>query len=499
VRKKKNIVLEKLLIEDYAAEGKALARKDGKVIFIEGAVPGDVVDVRLGRSKKDWAEGHTLHFHEYSKERVTPFCQHFGVCGGCQWQMLPYEKQLQFKHRQVEEVLKRIGKIQLPPFLPIAGAGETRFYRNKLEYTFSTLEFTAAKPPVRPRMLKGGVYEHIAPGEANGVTYLSEPPQTPVSEKNGGALGFHAKGFFDKVVHIEKCWLQPEPTNEIRNAIREYASSKGLSFYDIRAHEGFLRTMQVRICTTGEVMINIVVGEDSKKKLVPLLRFLEETFPQITTLLYTINLKRNDSLFDLEPQVYKGKGYVVEALEDFQFKIGPKSFFQTNSRQGEKLYQITRDFAELDGTQTLYDLYCGTGSIGIFCSRGAKKVIGVEMIDAAVADARENAILNGISHGEFFSGDVIDICNDDFFAQHGRPDVLITDPPRAGMHEKLINKILDIKAPTVVYVSCNPATQARDLALLDGAYAVTKVQPVDMFPHTHHIENVVQLKLRKGN
>jgi 23S rRNA (uracil1939-C5)-methyltransferase len=246
-------------------------------------------------------------------------------------------------------------------------------------------------------------------------------------------------------------------------------------------------------------MINIVVGEDSKKKLMPLLRFLEEAFPQITTLLYTINLKRNDSLFDLEPQVYKGKGYVVEALEDFQFKIGPKSFFQTNSRQGEKLYQITRDFAELDGTQTLYDLYCGTGSIGIFCSRGAKKVIGVEMIEAAVADARENAILNGISHGEFFSGDVIDICNDDFFAQHGRPDVLITDPPRAGMHEKLINKILEIGAPTVVYVSCNPATQARDLALLDAAYAVTKVQPVDMFPHTHHIENVVQLKLRKGN
>lgn len=496
MRKKKNIVLEKLLVEDYAAEGKALARQDGKVIFIDGAVPGDVVDVRLGKSKKDWAEGHPLKFHEYSKERVVPFCQHFGVCGGCQWQMLPYEKQLQFKHRQVEEVLRRIGKVALPPFLPIAGAGETRFYRNKLEYTFSTREYTEAKPQARPRMLPGGVYEHITPGAPNGLTYSSEKPALLAADAGTGALGFHAKGFFDKVVHIEKCWLQPEPTNEIRNAIREYALENGLSFYDIRAHQGFLRTIQVRICTTGEVMINIVVGEDSKKKLVPMLRFLEDRFPQITTLLYTINLKRNDSMFDLEPQVYKGNGYVVEALEDFRFKIGPTSFFQTNSRQGEKLYQITREFAELDGTQTLYDLYCGTGSIGIFCSRGAKKIIGVEVVEAAVKDARENAALNGIDHGVFFSGDVIDVCNDAFFEEHGRPDVLITDPPRAGMHEKLVLKILDMEAPTVVYVSCNPATQARDLALLDAKYAVTKVQPVDMFPHTHHIENVVQLKLR---
>lgn len=492
------------MVEDYAAEGKALARQDGKVIFIEGAVPGDVVDVRLGKAKKDWAEGHTIHFHAYSKERVEPFCQHFGVCGGCQWQMLPYEKQLQFKHRQVAEVLKRIGKIELPPLMPIAGAGETRFYRNKLEYTFSTKEFTPGKPSPSPALPGGeGALKNSAnnaiPNSAETGQFSPSTGGGREEAGRGGALGFHAKGFFDKVVHIEKCWLQPEPTNEIRNAIREYASSKGLSFYDIRAHTGFLRTMQVRICTTGEVMVNIVVGEDNPKKLLPLLRFLEETFPQITTLLYTINLKWNDSLFDLEPQVHKGKGYVVEALEDFQFKIGPKSFFQTASRQGEKLYQITRDFAELDGTQTLYDLYCGTGSIGIFCSRGAKKVIGVEMVEAAVADARENAILNGINHGAFFCGDVIDVCNDAFFAQHGRPDVLITDPPRAGMHEKLVRKILEIGAPTVVYVSCNPATQARDLALLDAAYAVTKVQPVDMFPHTHHIENVVQLKLRKGN
>ncbi|WP_132051740.1 23S rRNA (uracil(1939)-C(5))-methyltransferase RlmD [Pseudocnuella soli] len=498
MRKKKNIVLESLLVQDYAAEGKSLARQDGKVIFIEGAVPGDVVDVRLGKSKKDWAEGQVINIREYSNERVEPFCQHFGICGGCQWQMLPYEKQLQFKHRQVEEVLKRIGKVELPEFLPIAGAGETRFYRNKLEYTFSTKEFTASKPPPRPRLLKGGVWSQPE-GDANGVTFRDDgegDATAAPAAQNPGALGFHAKGFFDKVVHIEKCWLQPEPTNEIRNAIRQYAAEKGLTFYDIRAHVGFLRTMQVRICTTGEVMVNLVVGEDNPKKLQPLLQFLVDQFPQITSLLYTINLKWNDSLHDLEPQVFKGKGFVVEALEDFRFKIGPKSFFQTNSRQGEKLYQITRDFAELDGTQTVYDLYCGTGSIGIFCSRGAKKIIGVEVIEAAVADAKENAALNGIDHGVFFSGDVIDVCNDEFFAQHGRPDVLITDPPRAGMHEKLVHKILEIAAPTVVYVSCNPATQARDLALLDAKYRVTKVQPVDMFPHTHHIENVVQLKLR---
>lgn len=505
MRKKKNIVLENLLVQDYAAEGKSLARQDGKVIFIEGAVPGDVVDVRLGKSKKDWAEGQVIKIQEFSKERVEPFCQHFGICGGCQWQMLPYEKQLQFKHRQVEEVLKRIGKVELPEFLPIAGAGETRFYRNKLEYTFSTKEFTAQKPPAKPRLLKGGVWSQPVNTEAatlNEETLENGATQPGASAPSGdvpGVLGFHAKGFFDKVVHIEKCWLQPEPTNEIRNAIRQYAIEKGLTFYDIRAHQGFLRTMQVRICTTGEVMVNIVVGEDNPKKLQPLLQFLTDRFPQITTLLYTINLKKNDSLFDLEPQVFKGKGYVVEELEDFRFKIGPKSFFQTNSRQGEKLYQITREFAELDGTQTVYDLYCGTGSIGIFCSRGAKKIIGVEVIEAAVEDAKENAALNGIDHGVFFSGDVIDVCDDAFFAQHGRPDVLITDPPRAGMHEKLVQKILEMEAPTVVYVSCNPATQARDLALLDAKYAVTRVQPVDMFPHTHHIENVVQLKLRTNN
>ncbi|HEY1114329.1 MAG TPA: 23S rRNA (uracil(1939)-C(5))-methyltransferase RlmD, partial [Chitinophagaceae bacterium] len=377
-------------------------------------------------------------------------------------------KQVQYKQKQVYDNLTRIGKVALPGMLPIVGAAEDRFYRNKLEYTFSTKEY-----------LPHGSFD-----------------KEDRERGNRPVLGFHAKGFFDKVVDIQKCWLQSEPTNDIRNSIRQYALDNGLTFYDIREHRGLLRTMQVRLCRTGELMVNIVFGEDIEKKRKKLLDFLLEQFPQITTLLYTINLKKNDSLHDLEPQVYQGKGYVIEKLEDFAFKIGPKSFFQTNTAQGERLYQITREFAELDGSQVLYDLYCGTGSIGIFCSRGAEKIIGVEMIEAAIADAKENATINGLDKAHFFSGDVIEVCNDEFFAQHGRPDVIITDPPRAGMHEKLVRKILDMEAPTVVYVSCNPATQARDLALLDEKYSVTRVQPVDMFPHTHHIENIVQLKLK---
>jgi len=439
---------------------------DGKVIFIENVVPGDVVNIRLSKNKKDWAEGYPIQFKSFSKQRVEPFCQHFGVCGGCQWQMLPYQKQLQYKQQQVIDNLTRIGKIELPDALPIAGAGEDKFYRNKLEYTFSTKEY-----------IPNGKFD-----------------KADKEKSLRNVLGFHAKGFFDKVVNIEKCWLQPEPNNEIRNALREFAWQKKMSFYDYREHKGFLRNLQLRICTTGEVMVNVVFGQDDEEKRVEVLDFLKQQFPQITTLVYTINLKKNDSLSDLEPVSYFGKGYVIERLEDFRFKIGPKSFFQTNTKQAEKLYQITRAFAGLDGSQTLYDLYCGTGSIGIFCSKGAKKIIGVEAIAEAIQDAKENALLNNIEHAQFFTGDVIDICNDGFFSQHGKPDVIITDPPRAGMHEKLVRKILEIEAATVVYVSCNPATQARDLALLDQKYEVTKLQPVDMFPHTHHIENVVQLK-----
>jgi 23S rRNA (uracil1939-C5)-methyltransferase len=466
-RKKKNIVLEKLLVEDYAAEGKSLARVDGKVIFIENVVPGDVVDVLLLKNKKDWAEGIPIQFHSYSVDRVNPFCSHFGVCGGCQWQMLPYEKQLQYKQQQVEETLKRIGKVALPALQPILGAAETKYYRNKIEYTFGNKRF----------LLKKELSDESINGQQN-------------------VAGFHAKGFFDKVVDIETCYLQAEPTNAIRLAVKAFAQKNGWLFYDIRNHTGFLRTMQVRLCATGELMINIVVAEQDDKKIKLLMEYVAKQFLSITTLIYTINTKWNDSLYDLEPVVFHGKGYVIEQLEGFQFKIGPKSFFQTNTRQAEQLYRTARDFAELTGYETVYDLYCGTGSIGIFVSPKAKKIIGVEMIAAAVEDAKENAALNNLSAAEFFTGDVIDICNEDFVATHGRPGVIITDPPRAGMHEKLVKKILDMEAPTIVYVSCNPATQARDLNWLDEKYEVTKVQPVDMFPHTHHIENVVQLKLR---
>ena len=467
-RKKKNIVLEKIRIEDYAAEGKSLARVEGKVVFVDRVVPGDVVDIRLLKNKKDWAEGMAIRTHSLSPDRVTPFCPHFGVCGGCQWQMLPYEKQLEYKHRQVAETLKRIGKIPLPPFEPILGATETRFYRNKIEYTFGNKRF----------LLPDELHDESVSGQQD-------------------VAGFHARGLFDKVVDIKTCFLQAEPTNDIRLAVKDFAIQQKWSFYDIREHTGFLRTMQVRLCTTGELMINLVVGENDMKKIEMVMNMLSDRFPEITTLLYTVNTKWNDSLHDLAPVTWKGKGYVIEKLENFSFKIGPQSFFQTNSRQAEQLYRVTREFAELDGTQTVYDLYCGTGSIGIFVSPGAKKIIGVEMIPAAIADAHENASLNNLSTASFFAGDVIDICDDTFFSKHGKPDVIITDPPRAGMHEKLVRKILEMEAPVVVYVSCNPATQARDLDLLGEKYSATKVQPVDMFPHTHHIENIVQLKLKK--
>ena len=378
------------------------------------------------------------------------------------------EKQLEYKQQQVRDNLQRIGKVTLPEIQPILGAVNTRHYRNKMEYTFSNKEYTKEKP-------------------------VHQPGEPPAEVK---VAGLHAKGFFDKIVDLHTCHLQAEPTNLIRNSIKQFAREQGFSFYDIREHRGFLRTMQVRLCETGELMVNIVFGEDNKGRREKLLLHLQQQFPQITTLLYTINTKRNDSLHDLEPQVYSGKGFVIEMLEDFRFKIGPKSFFQTNTRQGTRLYEITREFAELSGKETVYDLYCGTGSIGIFVSRQAKKIVGVEMIAAAIVDAKENAALNGLADASFFAGDVIDICDDAFFAQHGRPDVVITDPPRAGMHEKLVQKILEIEAPVVVYVSCNPATQARDLQLLDEKYAVTRIQPVDMFPHTLHIENVVQLKLK---
>jgi 23S rRNA (uracil1939-C5)-methyltransferase len=470
--RKKNVVLQKVPVLDYAAEGKAISRVEGKVIFIEGAVPGDVVDVQLSKNKKEWAEGKAIHFHEWSKDRVDAFCQHFGVCGGCKWQMLPYEKQLQYKQHEVEQHLRRIGKIALPPIEPIIGCTGDTHYRNKLEFTFSNRRY-------------------LLPSEISGRDII--PAEN--------ALGFHVPRLFDKIIDITTCHLMPEPANAIKNIIREFAKQHQYSFYDIKAHSGWLRNLIIRIATTGEVMVNICFGHDDEKDRINLLDHLLQQVPGITTLLYTINPKWNDTIYDLQPRVYSGKGYITEKLStgrgrDLFFKIGPKSFFQTNTRQAERLYQVTRGFAELTGKEVVYDLYCGTGSIGLFVSEGAAKIIGVETVAEAVEDAKENAKLNNIQQAYFYSGDVIDICNDQFFAEHGRPDVIITDPPRAGMHEKLVKKILETEAPVVVYVSCNPATQARDLNILDEKYAVTRVQPVDMFPHTHHIENVVQLKLK---
>ena len=471
VRKiKQKPILEKVLIEDYAAEGKSLARVDGKVVFVEGAVPGDVVDIQLQKNKADWAEGFAKHFHSYSEMRVKPFCTHFGVCGGCQWQMLPYEQQLKYKHKQVVDNLTRIAKVELPEIQPIMGAPATEGYRNKVEYTFATEKFIP--------------FDEFKVMKANG-----EAPQ-----KLPGAGGFHARGFFEKVVEIDTCYLQIEPTNLMRKAVVNFAIENEMPFYNIKQHQGWLRNMFVRNTTDGQWMVNLILGYEDTAKREALLNLLLKQFPQISTLLYTINTKRNDSMQDLVPQVFFGKGYITEMLEDFAFKISPKSFFQTNSKQAERLYQVTRDFAELTGKEVVYDLYCGTGSIGIFCSRQAKKIVGVEFVADAIEDAKENARMNNLKDTAFFAGDVIDICDDAFFEAHGKPDVIITDPPRAGMHEKLVRKLLEMEASTIVYVSCNPATQARDLALLDEKYKVTKIQPVDMFPHTLHIENVVQLK-----
>jgi 23S rRNA (uracil1939-C5)-methyltransferase len=462
---KKPEIINGLTVENYAAEGKSLARVNGKVIFIEQVVPGDVVNVRLKKNKKDWAEGQLINFEKFSDDRVKPFCEHFGVCGGCQWQMLPYEKQLEYKQQQVVDNLSRIGKVPLPPISPILGAQKTKYYRNKIEYTFSNKKFL-----------------------------LPEQLGDPSVSNEENVAGYHAKGFFDKVVDIHSCYLQEEPTNVLRKAVKEFAIQNRYTFYDIRKHEGFMRNLQLRLCRTGELMLNVVLGHEDEKKRLALLHFIQGQFPSITTLLYTINTKWNDSMHDLSPQVFFGKGHVIEMLEEFQFKVGPKSFFQTNTNQAERLYQVTREFAELSGKEIVYDLYCGTGSIGIFVSKNASKIVGVETIAEAVHDAKENAKLNNIDHARFFIGDVIDVCNDEFFLVNGKPDVIITDPPRAGMHEKLVRKILDMNAPIVVYVSCNPATQARDLNLLGEKYDVTRIQPVDMFPHTHHIENVVQLK-----
>lgn len=461
--------MENVAVQHYAAEGKSLAKVDGKVIFIDGgAIPGDVVDLRLSKNKKDWAEGKVIGFREYASQRVVPFCEHFGTCGGCKWQMLPYDQQLQYKQQQVADHLQRIGKLSLPAMAPILGAEQTRHYRNKLEFTFSNRAYLTAA--------------EIKKNEGE------------ILQRN--ALGFHIPRLFDKVLDIQTCHLQAEPSNLIRNTLKEYALNHRLSFYDLRAQEGWLRNLILRICTTGEVMVNICFHYEDAAARKHLLDHLLKKVPAITTLFYTINTKKNDSLHDLSPQLYHGKGHVLEQLDDFVFKIGPKSFFQTNTYQAKTLYRVVRDFAGLTGKETVYDLYCGTGSIGIFVARGARKVVGVELIREAIDDAKENARLNNIHNTAFFAGDVIDICDNAFIAEQGAPDVVITDPPRSGMHEKLVKKLLELQAQRIVYVSCNPATQARDLFLLSEKYLVEQIQAVDMFPHTHHIENVVLLKLK---
>lgn len=469
-RKKKNITVENIEIAAYAAEGKSIAHlEEGKVLFVENVVPGDIINARITKSKKSWAEGRVTEIVVPSSLRVTPFCQHFGICGGCKWQMLPYSQQLIYKQQQVEDQLKRIGQIELPEIMPILGSEREQYYRNKLEFTFSAQRYRT--------------HEEIK--AANGE---------PLPKEN--ALGFHAPGLFDKVVPIYTCYLQDEPTNRLLQVLREFSEKKGYTYYDYRLQDGWLRNVILRKTKAGEVLINLVIKEENKQEREAILEHLLKEIPEITSLHYTINGKVNDSLYDQDVITYYGKGYIEETLEDFRYKISPKSFFQTNSYQAERLYQVTRDFAGLTGEEVLYDLYCGTGSIGIFCSKKAKKIIGIEVIEDAIIDARENAKTNGLDNCKFFTGDVAAICTDEFFAEHGKPDVIITDPPRAGMHEKLTQQLLKMEAPRIVYVSCNPATQARDLQLLDEKYKVLKIQPVDMFPHTHHIENVALLELK---
>ena len=461
-------MIEKLDITGYAAEGKSLGHSNGKVIFVSGTVPGDTADVLVTRNKKDWAEGRAINITGFSEDRIDPFCIHFGTCGGCKWQMLSYDSQLRYKQQEAEQNFKRIGKVPLPPIMPIVGSSETIYYRNKLEFTFSNKRY---------------------------LTNTEIDRSKNIPQEN--ALGYHAPGIFDKIIDIRECFLMDDINNSIRNSVRAYAIEKSLSYYDIKNHTGFLRNLIIRYCTTGELMVNIVFGYEDIEAINGLADDLLKKIPSITTLLYTINAKWNDSTSDLPSKVYSGNGFVTEKMGPFQFKISPSSFFQTNTRQAERLYSIARDFAELSGNEILYDLYCGTGTIGLFLSRSAKKIIGVDVISKAIEDAKENAVLNGVGHANFFHGDVVDICNQKFFEAHGMPDVIITDPPRAGMHEKLIKKLLDIAAPKIVYISCNTATQARDINLLNEKYRVEKIQPVDMFPHTHHIECVVLLKLKE--
>ena len=470
-RKKKALpLLEKVTITDVAAEGKALAKVNDMVVFVPYVVPGDVVDLQVKRKKNKYAEAVAVKFHEFSPKRAVPFCQHYGVCGGCKWQCLTYEDQIKYKQKQVTDNLTRIGKVELPEISPILGSEKTEFYRNKLEFTFSDKRWLT-----------------------------EEEVKAEVQYDQMNAVGFHIPGAFDKVLAIEKCWLQDDISNQIRNTIRDYAYEHGLAFYNIRNHEGLLRNLMIRTSSTGELMVLLQVRVSQDKDLdetKKLLAHVADKFPQITSLLYVVNNKCNDTINDLDVEVFKGNDHIFEEMEGLRFKVGPKSFYQTNSEQAYNLYKVARDFAGLTGDELVYDLYTGTGTIANFVSRQAKKVIGIEYVPEAIEDAKVNSAINNITNTLFYAGDMKDMLTQDFINEHGRPDVIITDPPRAGMHNDVIDVILFAEPKRIVYVSCNPATQARDLSLLDAKYKVLAVQPVDMFPHTHHVENVVLLEKR---
>ncbi len=465
-RRKKLPLLENVKIEAIAAEGKALARVDERVLFVPMAVPGDVVDVQVTRKKKSFYEGTVKEYKELSKERIQPKCKHFGVCGGCKWQMLPYKKQLEFKHQQVIDALERVAKVDLPEIMPILGSDQDYYYRNKLEYTFSNRR------------------------------WFTKEEMSNENIENRSGLGFHIPKMFDKILDIDECHLQPEPTNAIRNWLRDYAFENELSFYDIRMHKGLLRNVIVRNTSLGDLMIILSFGEEDAEKINTLLSAMNIKFPEITSLMYVINTKMNDTINDLNIKCFAGNDFIMEQMEDLKFKIGPKSFYQTNSKQAYELYCKTRDFAQLSGKELVYDLYTGTGTIANFVAKNAANVIGIEYIPEAIEDAKVNSEINKIDNTSFFAGDMKDILNSEFISENGRPDVIILDPPRAGLHAGVIDAMKNAAAQRIVYVSCNPATQARDIALFDDMYIVKAVQPVDMFPQTHHVENIVLLEKR---
>ena len=476
-RKKKELpLLEQITITDVAAEGKALARVNDMVVFVPYVVPGDVVDLQVKRKKHSYAEAVAVKFHEYSPLRSEPFCKHFGVCGGCKWQCLKYEDQIRFKQKQVTDNLVRIGKVELPEISPILGSELTERYRNKLEFTFSNKRWLTQEEVDRDFQ-----YDQM------------------------NAVGFHIPGAFDKVLAIDECHLMDDICNKIRNGVRDFAYEHNYSFFNLRTQEGMLRNMMIRIAEDENdrsikglmvVMQFKIVDAAEEKQMMQLLQFMADTWPEITSLIYVINNKCNDTIGDLPIHVFKGDDHIIEEMEGLKFKVGPKSFYQTNSRQAYNLYKVTREFAGLTGDELVYDLYTGTGTIANFVSRKARQVIGIEYVPEAIEDAKVNSALNNIDNTLFFAGDMKDILNQEFINEYGRPDVIITDPPRAGMHNDVIDTILFAEPKRIVYVSCNPATQARDLSLLDVKYKVTRVQPVDMFPHTHHVENVVLLELK---